>query len=160
MKIGYHHSWSKKYAKMVLFGLKTYFKKFFLGYFHPPTLPTQKNWGKMVPKQVFTRAGIKSPPPPTWCPLEAPSCRVKTTVSTTSVTLMSSSNWFDFFPSYLHLCWALKYVSQGMGSKKWFFHLEDCQLCMVTFHFLLFANIKVKKIEKVLFFSWKSTSFY
>ena len=29
---------------------------------------------------------------------------IKTTVSTTSVTLMSSSNWFDFFPSYLHLC--------------------------------------------------------
>ena len=62
---------------MVLFGLKTYFKKFFLGYFHPPTLPTQKNWVKMVPKQVFTRAGIKSPPPYSMSIPEAPSCRVK-----------------------------------------------------------------------------------
>ena len=57
MKNGYCHSLSEKYAKMVLFGLKTYFKKFFLGYFHPPTLPMQKNRVKMVPKQVFTRGG-------------------------------------------------------------------------------------------------------
>ena len=76
MKNGYRHSSSKKYAKMVLFGLKTYFKKFFLGYFHPPTLPTQKNRVKMVPKQVFTRAGIKSPPPYSMSIPEAPSCRV------------------------------------------------------------------------------------
>ena len=57
---------------MVLFGLKTHFKKIFLGYFYPPTLPMQKNRVKMVPKQVFTRAGIKSPPPPTRCPFQRP----------------------------------------------------------------------------------------
>ena len=61
---------------MVLFGLKTHFKKIFLGYFYPPTLPMQKNRVKMVPKQVFTRAGIKSPPPYSMSIPEAPSCRV------------------------------------------------------------------------------------
>ena len=71
MKNGYCHSSSKKYAKMILFGLKTHFKKNSLGYFYPPTLPMQKNWVKMVPKQVFTRAGIKSPPP-TRCPFLRP----------------------------------------------------------------------------------------
>ena len=54
MKNGYRHSSSKKYAKMVLFGLKTHLKKIFLGYFYPPTLPVQKNWVRKVPKQVFT----------------------------------------------------------------------------------------------------------
>ena len=53
-KNGYCHSSSNKYAKMVLFGLKTYFKKIFLGYFYPPTLPMQNNRVKMVPKYVFT----------------------------------------------------------------------------------------------------------
>ena len=77
MKNGYCRSSSKKYAKMVLFGLKTHFKKFFLGYFYPPTPPMQKNRVKMVPKQVFTRAGIKSPPPYSMSIPEAPSCRVK-----------------------------------------------------------------------------------
>ena len=48
---------------MVLFGLKTHFKKIFLGYFYPPTLSMQKNRVKMVPKQVFRGAGIKRPPP-------------------------------------------------------------------------------------------------
>ena len=42
MKNGYCHSSGKKYAKMVLLGLKTHFKKFFLGYFYPQTLPMQK----------------------------------------------------------------------------------------------------------------------
>ena len=50
MKNGYCRSSGKKYAKMVLFGLKTHFKKFFLGYFYPPTLPMQKSRVKMVPK--------------------------------------------------------------------------------------------------------------
>ena len=89
MKNGYCRSSSKKYAKMVLFGLKTHFKKIFLGYFYPPTLPMQKNRVKMVPKQVFTRAGIKSPPPYSMSIPEAPSCRVK------------NSNWkwcSNFFP--------------------------------------------------------------
>ena len=63
MKNGYCRSSGKKYAKMVLFGLKTHFKKFFLGYFYPPTLPMQKNWVKMVPKQVFTGGALKAPPP-------------------------------------------------------------------------------------------------
>ena len=39
-------------------------------------LPKQKNWVKMVPKQVFTRAGIKSPPPYSMSIPEAPSCSV------------------------------------------------------------------------------------
>ena len=41
MKNGYCRSSGKKYAKMVLFGLKTHFKKIFQGYFYPPTLPLQ-----------------------------------------------------------------------------------------------------------------------
>ena len=61
---------------MVLFGLKTYFKIFFLGYFYPPTLSMQKNQVKMVHKQVFTGTGFKSPPFSMSIP-EAPSCRVK-----------------------------------------------------------------------------------
>ena len=76
MKNGYCRSSSKKYAKMVLFGLKTHFKKIFLGYFYPPTLPMQKNWVKMVPKQVFIGAG-KSPPPLSMSIPEAPYGRVK-----------------------------------------------------------------------------------
>ena len=48
---------------MVLYGLKTHFTIFFLGYFYPPTLSLQKNRVKMVPKQVFRGAGIKRPPP-------------------------------------------------------------------------------------------------
>ena len=38
---------SKKYAKRILFGLKTHFKKIVLGYFCPPTLPIKNmvsNW--------------------------------------------------------------------------------------------------------------------
>ena len=62
---------------MVLFGLKTHSKKIFLGYFYPPTLPMQKNRVKMVPKQVFTGAGFKSPPPYSMSISEAPPCRVK-----------------------------------------------------------------------------------
>ena len=42
MKNGYYCSSSKKYTKMVLFGLKTNFKFFFLSYFYLPTLPMQK----------------------------------------------------------------------------------------------------------------------
>ena len=61
---------------MVLFGLKTHFKKIFLGYFYPPTPPMPKNWVKMVPKQVFTGAGCNSPPFSMSIP-EVPSCRVK-----------------------------------------------------------------------------------
>ena len=41
----------------------------------------QKNRVKMVPKQVFTRAGIKSPPPYSMSIPEAPSCRVNTSYS-------------------------------------------------------------------------------
>ena len=63
MKNGYCPISSKKYAKMVLFGLKTHLKKIFIGYFYPPTLSKQENWVKMVPKQVFRGAGIKRPPP-------------------------------------------------------------------------------------------------
>ena len=63
VKNGYCPTSSKKYAKMVLFDLKTHFKKFFLGYFYPSTLPKQKNRVEMVPKQVFTRGGLKPPPP-------------------------------------------------------------------------------------------------
>ena len=59
---GYCCSSIEKYAKMVLFGLKTHFKIFFLGYFYPPTLSMPKNWVKIVPKQVFRGAGIKRPP--------------------------------------------------------------------------------------------------
>ena len=76
MKNGYCRSSGKKYAKMVLFGLKTHFEKIFLGYFYPPTLPMQKNRVKIVPKQVFTRGGFKSPPPYSMSIPEAPSCRV------------------------------------------------------------------------------------
>ena len=47
---------------MVLFGLKTHFKKIFLGYFYPPTLPMQENRVRMVPKQVFTGGALKAPP--------------------------------------------------------------------------------------------------
>ena len=90
MKNGCCHISSKKYAKMVLFGLKTHFKKIFLGYFYPPTLPMQKNRVKMVPKQVFTRAGIKSPPPYSMSIPEAPSCRVKGFVSHTHPSFSNS----------------------------------------------------------------------
>ena len=38
----------QKVAKMVLFGLKSYLKKIFLGYFYPPTLPMQKKPGQDV----------------------------------------------------------------------------------------------------------------
>ena len=47
---------------MAIFGLKTNYKKIVLCYFCPPPLPMQKNWVKMVPKQVFTGGGFKSPP--------------------------------------------------------------------------------------------------
>ena len=51
------HSSSKKYAKIAFLGLKTYFKKNFLGYFYPPTLPMQINRAKRASKWVF-----KAPP--------------------------------------------------------------------------------------------------
>ena len=65
MENGYCCSSSEKYAKMILFGLKTNFKKNFLGYFYFPTLPKQKNEVKMVPKQVFTGGGALKAPPST-----------------------------------------------------------------------------------------------
>ena len=84
---------------------------------------------------------------------------IKTTVSTTSVTLMSSSNWFDFFPSYLHLCWALKYVSQGMGSKNDFstWRIVSYAWSLSTSYYLLILKWKKLKrycflVEKVLLF--------
>ena len=67
----FSRSSSKKYIKMAIFGLKTNYKKFFLYYFCPPPLPMQKNWVKMVPKQVFIGAGFKSPPPYR-CPFQRP----------------------------------------------------------------------------------------
>ena len=36
----------QKVRKNGIFGLKTYFKKIFLGYFYPPTLPVQKKLGQ------------------------------------------------------------------------------------------------------------------
>ena len=63
MKNAYCHRSGKKYAKMVLFGLKTHFEKNFKGYFYPPTLPMQKNQVEMVPKQIFTGEAFKAPPP-------------------------------------------------------------------------------------------------
>ena len=62
---------------MVLFGSKAHSKKFFLGYFYPPTLSMQKYWVKMVPKQVFTGVGFQSPSPLSMSIPEAPSRRVK-----------------------------------------------------------------------------------
>ena len=46
MKNGCCRSSSKKYAKMVLFGLKTYFKKIFLGFFLSPNPSYAKKLGQ------------------------------------------------------------------------------------------------------------------
>ena len=51
----------KKYSKMVLFGLKTHFKKVFLGYFYTQTLPMQKI-GLKWSKNRFLQGDFKSPP--------------------------------------------------------------------------------------------------
>ena len=51
---------------MAFFGLKTYFKNFFLGYFCPPIKVMSKNWVKMASKLVFIGAGRICPPPATW----------------------------------------------------------------------------------------------
>ena len=48
---------------MAFFGLKTYFKKFFLGYFCPPIKVMWKNRAKRASKWVFIGGGFKSPPP-------------------------------------------------------------------------------------------------
>ena len=61
---------------MVFFGLKTHFKKIFLGYFYPPTLPMQKNRVKMVPKQVFI-GGALTPPLDSMSIPEDSTCKVK-----------------------------------------------------------------------------------
>ena len=37
---------------MAIFGLKTYFKKFFLGYYCPPIKVMSKNWVKIASKLV------------------------------------------------------------------------------------------------------------
>ena len=71
MKNGYYCISSEKYAKTVLFGLKTHSKKIFLGYFYPPTLPMQRNRVKIVPKQVFTGGALKASPP-TQCQFQRP----------------------------------------------------------------------------------------
>ena len=44
-----------------------------------------KNWVKMVPKQVFTCGGFKSPPPHLMSIPEAPSCRVKKNIVVSSL---------------------------------------------------------------------------
>ena len=51
---------------MAFFGLKTYFKNFFLGYFCPPIKVMSKNWVKMASKMVFIGGGAESAPPATW----------------------------------------------------------------------------------------------
>ena len=51
---------------MAFFGLKTYFKKIFLGYFCPPIKVMWKNRAKKASKWVFIGGGFKSPPP-NWC---------------------------------------------------------------------------------------------
>ena len=61
---------AKSTLKWYFLASKPIFKKF-LGYFYPPTLPMQNNRVKMVPKQVFTGGGFKSPPA-TRCPFQRP----------------------------------------------------------------------------------------
>ena len=61
---------------MAFFGLKTYFKNFFLGYFCPPIKVVSKNWVKMASKLVFIGAGRICPPCHLGCIPEAASCRV------------------------------------------------------------------------------------
>ena len=51
---------------MAFFGLKTYFKKFSLGYFCPPIKVMSKNWVKMASKLVFIGGGAESAPPSPW----------------------------------------------------------------------------------------------
>ena len=51
-----------KVCKNGIFGLKTYFKKNFLGYFCPPIKVMWKNWVKRASKFVFIGVGFKSPP--------------------------------------------------------------------------------------------------
>ena len=49
---------------MAFFGLKTYFKKNFLGYFCPPIKVLSTIWVKMAFKLVFIGVGRICPPPP------------------------------------------------------------------------------------------------
>ena len=95
MKNGYCHSSGKKYAKMVLFGLKTHFDKNFLGYFYPPTLPLLKKWVKMVPKQVFTGGALKFPPY-SMSILEA-AIKISLMIKKLKITGRASGEWFVIF---------------------------------------------------------------
>ena len=52
----------KKYAKMVLLGLKTHLKKKFPRLFLSQKPSYTKNWVKMVSKQVFIGEALKAPP--------------------------------------------------------------------------------------------------
>jgi len=58
----YCHSSSEKYAKMVLFGLKTHSKKFFIGYLYPPTLSMQKIGSKWSLNRFLEGQALKAPP--------------------------------------------------------------------------------------------------
>ena len=62
---------------MAFFGLKSYFKKIFLGYFCLPIKVMSKNWVKMASKLVFIGAGRICPPCHSGCIPDAASCRVK-----------------------------------------------------------------------------------
>ena len=62
MKNGLCRSSGKKYAKMVLFGLKTHFEKNFLGYFYPPTLPMHKTGSKWSLNRFLKGVAFKAPP--------------------------------------------------------------------------------------------------
>ena len=63
MKNGYCRSSGKKYAKMVLFVLKTHFEKIFLGYLYPPTLPMQKIGSKWSLNRFLQGGGGLLKPP-------------------------------------------------------------------------------------------------
>ena len=62
---------------MAFFGLKTYFKNFFLGYFCPPIKVMWKNWANRASKWVFIGGALKAPTPYFMLIPEAPYGRVK-----------------------------------------------------------------------------------
>ena len=99
---------------MILFGLKTHFKKIFLDYLCFPTLPMQKNQDKMVPKQVFT-----GPPFNLMLIPEASTCRVKWYVTYFGQSINSQVIFCFFNPIPHGLLRCLIEVENSRVLQKW-----------------------------------------
>ena len=84
---------------MAFFGLKTYFKKIFLGYFCPPIKVMWKNRAKRASKWVFIKV-----PPPNRCQFQRPLMVGLTLLYTAENKVCSKVKWGNLWKEHKEVC--------------------------------------------------------